>query len=145
MLYIDCCVPVGVFISTVCLRFLRCVFMLSPLCVYVFSAVCLWQEIPLVSASRYLVKQGELTRVVSDTASRIPFGKAFRGPAKHTIWLFLFNDILLVAKKKGWVGLHVLRDRPWWTSGCALAHSTIRFHTTLILMVLKQIEFYYTF
>ena len=55
MLYVDCCVPVGVFISTVCLsplcvylhcvfistvclRFLRCVFIstvcLSPLCVY---------------------------------------------------------------------------------------------------------------
>ncbi|XP_041378326.1 serine-rich adhesin for platelets-like isoform X2 [Gigantopelta aegis] len=59
------------------------------------------KEIPLVSASRYLVKQGELTRIVSDTGSRIPFGKAFRGSTKHNIWLFLFNDILLIAKKKG--------------------------------------------
>jgi neuronal guanine nucleotide exchange factor len=58
-----------------------------------------FQEIPLISASRFLVKQGELTRIVSDSSSRLPFGKA--KATKHPLYVFLFNDILLLTKKKG--------------------------------------------
>ncbi|CAC5370925.1 NGEF [Mytilus coruscus] len=57
------------------------------------------KEIPLISASRYLVKQGELTRLVTETSSRLPFGKG--KPSKQSIYLYLFSDLLLVSKKKG--------------------------------------------
>ncbi|XP_046360109.2 uncharacterized protein LOC124137724 isoform X2 [Haliotis rufescens] len=59
------------------------------------------KEIPLISSSRYIVKQGELTRISTDASSRIPFGKAFRGPSKQNTFLFLFNDMVMVTKKKG--------------------------------------------
>ena len=55
-------------------------------------------QIPLISSSRYLVKQGELTRIMSDSGSRLPFGKAKAG--KQATYVFLFNDILLITKKK---------------------------------------------
>ena len=58
-------------------------------------------QIPLISSSRYLVKQGELTRILSDSGSRLPFGKAKAG--KQATYVFLFNDILLITKKKGLV------------------------------------------
>ncbi|KAL5014745.1 hypothetical protein ScPMuIL_009015 [Solemya velum] len=57
------------------------------------------KEFPIISSTRYLVKQGELTRVVNDTSSRLPFGKA--RPGKQIIYLFLFCDMLLYCKKKG--------------------------------------------
>ena len=56
-------------------------------------------QIPLISASRYLVKQGEVTKIVNDQASRLPFGKAKAG--KQTLHIYLFNDIMLITKKKG--------------------------------------------
>ncbi|XP_021366449.1 uncharacterized protein LOC110458828 isoform X3 [Mizuhopecten yessoensis] len=55
------------------------------------------KEIPLISASRYLLKQGELTRVLTDTSSRLPLRK---GKTKQAINIFLFNDIILISKKK---------------------------------------------
>ncbi|XP_060066680.1 uncharacterized protein LOC132546964 [Ylistrum balloti] len=55
------------------------------------------KEIPLVSASRYLLKQGELTRVLTDTSSRLPLRK---GKTKQAVNIFLFNDIILISKKK---------------------------------------------
>ncbi|XP_069120774.1 uncharacterized protein [Argopecten irradians] len=55
------------------------------------------KEIPLVSASRHLLKQGELTRVLTDTSSRLPLRK---GKTKQAINIFLFNDIILISKKK---------------------------------------------
>ena len=51
----------------------------------------------MVSSSRYLVKQGELNKLVTEGTSRIPFGRKF----KEHIYLFLFNDILLITKKRG--------------------------------------------
>ncbi|XP_046547057.1 LOW QUALITY PROTEIN: ephexin-1-like [Haliotis rubra] len=59
------------------------------------------KEIPLISSSRYIVKQAELTRISTDASSRIPFGKAFRGPSKQNMYLFLFNDMVMITKKKG--------------------------------------------
>ncbi|XP_055996098.1 serine-rich adhesin for platelets-like isoform X4 [Ostrea edulis] len=56
------------------------------------------KEIPLISASRFLVKQGELTRIVTDSTSRIPFGK--RASSKQPIYIYLFNDLLIVSKRK---------------------------------------------
>ncbi|XP_033764186.1 uncharacterized protein LOC117345258 isoform X2 [Pecten maximus] len=55
------------------------------------------KEIPLVSASRHLLKQGELTRVLTDTSSRLPLRK---GKTKQAVNIFLFNDIILISKKK---------------------------------------------
>lgn len=54
--------------------------------------------IPLISSSRYLVKQGEVTRILSEAGKGI-FGK--NKPGKTSIHLHLFNDILLLSKKKG--------------------------------------------
>ncbi|XP_062571518.1 uncharacterized protein LOC134233571 isoform X1 [Saccostrea cucullata] len=56
------------------------------------------KEIPLISASRFLVKQGELTRIVTDSTSRIPFGK--RASSKQPVYIYLFNDLLIVSKRK---------------------------------------------
>ncbi|KAH9490000.1 hypothetical protein Btru_036227 [Bulinus truncatus] len=58
------------------------------------------KEFPLVSSSRYLVKQGEMTLIKGDGGTRKPLSKLL-GPQKEHVYLFLFNDILLVAKKKG--------------------------------------------
>ncbi|KAJ8320044.1 hypothetical protein KUTeg_001631 [Tegillarca granosa] len=56
------------------------------------------KEIPLISASRYLVKQGELTRIATDTSSKLPFGRG--KPGKHSVHVYLFNDLILFSKKK---------------------------------------------
>ena len=50
----------------------------------------------MVSSSRFLVKQGELNKMITEGTSRIPFGRK----SKEHVYLFLFNDILLVTKKR---------------------------------------------
>lgn len=55
------------------------------------------KELALVSSSRFLVKQGELNKIATEGTSRIPFGRK----SKEHVYLYLFNDILLVTKKKG--------------------------------------------
>lgn len=62
-------------------------------CVFFF-----FKEIPLISASRFLVKQGELTRILPDSTTRIPFGK--KGSSKQQVYIYLFNDLLIISKKK---------------------------------------------
>ncbi|XP_064641845.1 uncharacterized protein LOC135496459 isoform X3 [Lineus longissimus] len=60
------------------------------------------KKCPLISASRYLVKKGELLRISSETTStlkRMVKAKASKTP----IWLFLFNDLLMLTKKKGFM------------------------------------------
>lgn len=59
----------------------------------------LLQEFPLISASRYLVKKGEVTEIVSDSNTKNIFKRS--KPTKNPLYLFLFNDILLVTKKRG--------------------------------------------
>ncbi|XP_006902162.1 PREDICTED: rho guanine nucleotide exchange factor 26 [Elephantulus edwardii] len=50
---------------------------------------------PLVSSSRWLVKRGELTAYVEDT---VLFSKR---TSKQQVYFFLFNDVLIITKKKG--------------------------------------------
>ncbi|KAK6176851.1 hypothetical protein SNE40_015072 [Patella caerulea] len=57
------------------------------------------KEFPIRSASRYLVKKGDLVRVINDTGSRMPFGK--KGASKQNVSMFLFNDLMILTKKKG--------------------------------------------
>ncbi|KAM9604797.1 rho guanine nucleotide exchange factor 26 [Trichechus inunguis] len=49
---------------------------------------------PLVSSSRWLVKRGELTAFVEDT---VLFSKR---TSKQQVYFFLFNDVLIITKKK---------------------------------------------
>ncbi|KAI5940065.1 rho guanine nucleotide exchange factor 26 isoform X2 [Manis javanica] len=49
---------------------------------------------PLVSSSRWLVKRGELTAYVEDT---VLFSKR---TSKQPVYFFLFNDVLIITKKK---------------------------------------------
>uniref|UniRef100_A0A8C5JYT4 Rho guanine nucleotide exchange factor 26 n=1 Tax=Jaculus jaculus TaxID=51337 RepID=A0A8C5JYT4_JACJA len=49
---------------------------------------------PLVSSSRWLVKRGELTAYVEDT---VLFSKR---TSRQQVYFFLFNDVLIVTKKK---------------------------------------------
>ncbi|XP_038605326.1 rho guanine nucleotide exchange factor 26 [Tachyglossus aculeatus] len=49
---------------------------------------------PLVSSSRWLVKRGELTAYVEDT---VLFS---RRTSKQQVYFFLFNDVLIITKKK---------------------------------------------
>ncbi|CAG0902316.1 unnamed protein product [Darwinula stevensoni] len=56
------------------------------------------KAVPLISASRWLVKKGELTRLLwkeTDT-----YRRSHRRPHKQTLHLFLFTDLLVVTKKK---------------------------------------------
>ncbi|XP_072474781.1 rho guanine nucleotide exchange factor 26 isoform X2 [Notamacropus eugenii] len=70
---------------------------------------------PLVSSSRWLVKRGELTAYVEDT---VLFS---RRTSKQQVYFFLFNDVLIISKKKSeesyTVNDYALRDQllvePW--------------------------------
>ncbi|XP_005800989.1 rho guanine nucleotide exchange factor 26 [Xiphophorus maculatus] len=50
---------------------------------------------PLVSSSRWMVKRGELTAFVEDS------GIFTKRKSRHHVYFFLFNDVLIVTKKKG--------------------------------------------
>lgn len=87
---------------------------LSPLCP---------QSLPLISASRWLLKRGELFMVEETGLFR-------KLSSRPTCYLFLFNDVLVVTKKKRWAPpvvarLHGLatgsRQQPWpWSRGGGL-------------------------
>ncbi|XP_043854431.1 rho guanine nucleotide exchange factor 26 [Dromiciops gliroides] len=70
---------------------------------------------PLVSSSRWLVKRGELTTYVEDT---VLFS---RRTSRQQVYFFLFNDVLIITKKKSeesyTVNDYSLRDQllvePW--------------------------------
>lgn len=56
------------------------------------------RAVPLISASRWLVKKGELTRLTwRDLDAKLTFGKRI---SKHSLYFFLFTDLLVVSKKK---------------------------------------------
>ncbi|NXA76776.1 ARHGQ factor, partial [Thryothorus ludovicianus] len=52
------------------------------------------QPFPLVSSSRWLVKRGELMAYVEDT------GLFSKRTSKQQLYFFLFNDVLIITKKK---------------------------------------------
>ncbi|NXA40386.1 ARHGQ factor, partial [Eudromia elegans] len=58
------------------------------------SMLCVEIPFPLVSSSRWLVKRGELTTYVEDT------GLFSKRTSKQQVYLFLFNDVLIITKKK---------------------------------------------
>ncbi|XP_029373984.1 rho guanine nucleotide exchange factor 26 [Echeneis naucrates] len=49
---------------------------------------------PLVSSSRWMVKRGELTAFVEDN------GIFLKRTSRHQVYFFLFNDVLIVTRKK---------------------------------------------
>ncbi|NWI21875.1 ARHGG factor, partial [Crypturellus soui] len=49
---------------------------------------------PLISASRWLLKRGELYQLLSEEAG------IFRKGSGRVCYLFLFNDVLIITKKK---------------------------------------------
>lgn len=53
-----------------------------------------FQPFPLISASRWLLKRGELYLLLSEE------GGIFRRGAGRLCYLFLFNDVLIITKKK---------------------------------------------
>ena len=56
------------------------------------------KAIPLISASRWLVKKGELTRLTwREGDAKLTFGRKI---SKHLLYFFLFTDLLVVTKKK---------------------------------------------
>ncbi|KAF2366737.1 Dbl (DH) domain [Trinorchestia longiramus] len=56
------------------------------------------RAVPLISASRWLVKKGELTRLTwRDIDTKLTFGKRI---SKHSLYFFLFTDLLVVTKRK---------------------------------------------
>ena len=57
------------------------------------------KAIPLISASRWLVKRGEATRVTwKENGEKLTFGRRVQ---KQNLALFLLTDMLVVTKKKG--------------------------------------------
>lgn len=59
----------------------------------VWCLPCAWQPFPLVSASRWLKKRGEL----AISSEELSIWRAF---SHRSNYLFLFNDVLIVTKKK---------------------------------------------
>lgn len=60
-----------------------------------FCFACHPQAIPIISQTRYLEKKGELQEMCKG-------GTIFNMKAKfNSIFLFLFNDLLIIATKKG--------------------------------------------
>ncbi|XP_037830030.1 rho guanine nucleotide exchange factor 26 isoform X2 [Kryptolebias marmoratus] len=49
---------------------------------------------PLVSSSRWMVKRGELTTFVGDS------GIFLKRTSRHQVYFFLFNDVLIITRKK---------------------------------------------
>lgn len=75
------------------------------------------QSLPLISASRWLLKRGELS-VVEEA------GLFRKLASRPTCYLFLFNDVLVVTKKKRWArGVARLHTRP---AGGAQLHTRPR-------------------
>ncbi|XP_057694840.1 rho guanine nucleotide exchange factor 26-like [Corythoichthys intestinalis] len=66
---------------------------------------------PLVSSSRWMVKRGELTAFVEDN------GLFLKRTSRHQVYFFLFNDVLIVTRKKSEESYTVidyaLRDEIW--------------------------------
>lgn len=68
------------------------------------------RAVPLISASRWLVKKGELTRLTwRDLDTKLTFGKRI---SKHSLYFFLFTDLLVVTKKKSEESYAVLDHCP---------------------------------
>uniref|UniRef100_A0A672GL12 Rho guanine nucleotide exchange factor 26 n=1 Tax=Salarias fasciatus TaxID=181472 RepID=A0A672GL12_SALFA len=66
---------------------------------------------PLVSSSRWMVKRGELTALVEDN------GIFLKRTSRQQVYFFLFNDVLIVTRKKSEESYSVidyaLRDQIW--------------------------------
>lgn len=66
---------------------------------------------PLVSSSRWMVKRGELTAFVEDN------GIFLKRTSRHQVYFFLFNDVLIITRKKSedsyTVIDYALRDEIW--------------------------------
>lgn len=59
------------------------------------------KAIPLVTGSRWLVKKGEVTRLLlSETSSKLSFGRWAGRSIKQLVYFFLFTDLLVISKKK---------------------------------------------
>ncbi|RWS07018.1 Rho guanine nucleotide exchange factor 26-like protein [Dinothrombium tinctorium] len=60
------------------------------------------KKFPLASASRFLLKKGEVTRIKPEFQSSILIGSMSKSPywSKSQNYLFLFNDLLVITKKK---------------------------------------------
>ena len=67
------------------------------------------RAIPLISASRWLVRRGDCTRLSRKEGEKMTFG---RRVIKHQITLFLLTDLLLVTKKKAKERFLVLDNMP---------------------------------
>ncbi|XP_059485709.1 uncharacterized protein LOC132202666 [Neocloeon triangulifer] len=63
------------------------------------------RAIPLISTSRWLVRSGEMTQLLMKDEAKLTFGRKF---AKQTVFVFLFTDYVIVAKRKGEEGYQVL-------------------------------------
>ena len=64
------------------------------------------QPIPIVSSSRWLLRRGELACLEGERKLR-GLKTLLRGGKYYRIYLFLFNDLLLVTKMKGLVLIFV--------------------------------------
>lgn len=63
------------------------------------------KAISVMSASRWLVKKGEMQRLMwRDIDARLTFGRKIH---KQTVYVFLFTDLLVITKKKGYLLRHL--------------------------------------
>uniref|UniRef100_A0A4W5JH19 PH domain-containing protein n=1 Tax=Hucho hucho TaxID=62062 RepID=A0A4W5JH19_9TELE len=69
---------------------------------------------PLVSSSRWMVKRGELTAFVEEN------GIFSKRTSRHQVYFFLFNDVLILTRKKRWV--HSLTSQSQLTPTVSLAN-----------------------
>uniref|UniRef100_A0A4W5L900 DH domain-containing protein n=1 Tax=Hucho hucho TaxID=62062 RepID=A0A4W5L900_9TELE len=69
---------------------------------------CCWHmwPFPLVSSSRWMVKRGELTAFVEEN------GIFSKRTSRQQVYFFLFNDVLILTRKKRWVHSRTSQSQP---------------------------------
>ncbi|CAL8374071.1 unnamed protein product [Gadus morhua 'NCC'] len=91
---------------------------------------------PLVSSSRWMVKRGELTALVEEN------GIFLKRTARTHVYFFLFNDVLIVTRKKSEESYTVidyaLRDQIWVGPSQAEDHNLSPVRTTSSMLSSRQ-------
>uniref|UniRef100_A0A4W5L836 DH domain-containing protein n=1 Tax=Hucho hucho TaxID=62062 RepID=A0A4W5L836_9TELE len=64
------------------------------------------EPFPLVSSSRWMVKRGELTAFVEEN------GIFSKRTSRQQVYFFLFNDVLILTRKKRWVHSRTSQSQP---------------------------------
>lgn len=81
------------------------------------------KSIPILSSSRHLVRKGEVQSISFNIQSKGSEKMAAKQKNVKRIWLFLFNDLLVIAKPKRYIYIYIF----FYTSCLLLAKDRLYF------------------